>query len=53
VARDKVDAIEVQTITTTQVYESKLDVKMKSPTFSDKRNKLAEQKIRRRQKNKT
>ena len=44
VARDKVDAIEAQITTTTQVNEPKLVVQKKSLTLSEKRKKLAEQK---------
>ena len=44
VARDKVDAIEAQITTATQVNEPKLVVQKKSLTFSEKRKKSAEQK---------
>ena len=44
VSKDKVDAIEAQITTTTQVNEPKLVVQKKSLTLSEKRKKLAEQK---------
>jgi tetratricopeptide (TPR) repeat protein len=44
VARDKVDAIEAQITTTTQLNEPKLVVQKKSLTLLEKRKKLAEQK---------
>ena len=44
VPRDKVDAIEGQITTTTQVNEPKLVVQKKNLTLSEKRKKLAEQK---------
>ena len=44
VSREKVDAIEAQITTTTQVNEPKLVVQKKSLTLSEKRKKLAEQK---------
>ncbi|MDB9926880.1 tetratricopeptide repeat protein [Hyphomicrobiales bacterium] len=46
VSREKVDAIEVQIITTTQLKEPKLVVQKKSLTLLEKRKKLAEQKKR-------
>ena len=53
VARDKVDAIEAQITTTTQVNEPKLVVQKKSLTLSEKRKKLVEQKNQKKTKNKT
>jgi tetratricopeptide (TPR) repeat protein len=51
VSRDKVDAIEAQITTTTQVNEPKLVVQKKSLTLSEKRKKLAEQKKLKKAKN--
>jgi tetratricopeptide (TPR) repeat protein len=51
VARDKVDAIEAQITTTTQVNEPKSSVQKKSLKFLEKRKKLAEQKKQKKAKN--
>jgi hypothetical protein len=45
VSGDKVDALEAPLTPTTQVNEPKLTVQKKSLTFSEKRKKLAENKI--------